>query len=340
MKTLTACLFGILLVTSCVSPSPPAQTESPPLPTAAETIARQSAASLSPVGALQPSAGALICSFSADSLTFWAQDLFNAGLYDAETLALLAEFKGGEASAIYDLSPDGRTLAYSLDGREIRLFDVFAQKDRLTYTPDFAFSNAFFNSTGTLLGIQSLDEIAIIHINTEDGRPGGILSGFSTAAPVYSARYSPDGATLLWWSRGTVQPMAIVTGEMGPRLSHEDFVAALAMPSSGGSIATAAAGTLDGEFQPLVALWDAKSGEILWQRGNPSYFSSLDFTPDGDLLAAGTQGEIVIYDTSSGDELLRLKTGAEVVNSLDFSPDGRALLTCETDGKLTLWKAD
>jgi WD40 repeat protein len=186
--------------------------------------------------------------------------------------------------------------------------------------------------------VASLDSIEIILFSAEDGSVQGSLSGFTTAAPVYFAEFSSIGEVLLWESRGTVQPMHIGSGELGPTLSHEDFVVAVAITPDSSVIATAAAGTLDGEFQPLVTLWDTNSGEVIWQNGNPAYFSSLDFSPDGSLLAAGTEGEVIFYQTDNGEELASLLTGSEVVNDLGFSPDGGALLTCETDGRLILWK--
>jgi WD40 repeat protein len=103
-------------------------------------------------------------------------------------------------------------------------------------------------------------------------------------------------------------------------------------------LATAAAGTLNGEFQPLVTLWETRSGERLWQAGNAAYFRSLDFSPNGEFLAAGTENEVVFYESSSGKELSRLQTGGDVINTLGFSPDGKSLLTCGTDGSVTIWK--
>ena len=343
MKIKFLLIFLIIFIfSSCVVIAPPAQpetpVEAPPAAVPPEIITLESIESLQAAATFQPSFGALGCSWTEGGHTFWLQDLFKASLYDAATLDLIAEFDGGEYSAIYDVSPDGKTVAYSLDGQEIRLFDIFIQSDRLTFSPDFPYSGAFFSPDGSLLGVESLDEIKVVQFNTSDCLHSNSLSGFETAAPVYAARYSPDGRSLVWWARGTVQPMEIASGNMGPALGHEDFVVAHAMSPDGSSIATAAAGTLDGEFQPLVTLWDAKTGDMRWQKGNPGYFSSLDFSPDGSLLAAGTEGEVIIFETATGNEMARLKTGTEVVNSLGFSPDGSVLITCETNGKVTLWK--
>ncbi|MBM3136863.1 MAG: hypothetical protein FJZ98_01605 [Chloroflexi bacterium] len=340
-------IAGIFIFSSCSAPAVPAapafnetQPAVLPEPVQDRLISTDTISALAPAVTLQPSTGALNCSWTKDGSAIWVEDFFTVSLYDAAGMDVLAIFEGGEYAAIYDTSADGRTVAYSVDGQEIRLFDIFTQEDRLSFLPGFPYSAVFFSPDDSALGVASLDSIEVILFSAEDGSVQGSLSGFSTAAPVYLAKFSSIGETLIWISRGTVQPMQIGSGELGPSLSHEDFVVAVAISPDGSGIATAAAGTLDGEFQPLVTLWDAFSGEMLWQNGNPDYFGSLDFSPDGSLLAAGSEGEIIFYLVENGQEIFRLNAGSEVVNSLGFSPDNSALLTCQTDGKLTLWKLE
>ena len=222
--------------------------------------------------------------------------------------------------------------------RRSRLLDVFTQKDILTIVPGFQFANAFFSPDGSLIGVASLDEIKIFEYNVLNGSETGTLSGFSTAAPVYSARFAQDGKHLIWWSRAKAQPMELASGALGPELNHEDFISALSMSMDGKWIATTAGGTLNGEFQPLVRLWDAAAGSVVWEKGNPGYFSSLDFSPDSSLLAAGDDSEVILYNVQTGDEIIRLSTGNAAVNSLGFSPNGATLLTCDADGNVALWK--
>jgi WD40 repeat protein len=340
-------LAVLLILAACAAPAEPAvsveteaQPAAPPESVQDIRISTNTLGNLAPAITLQPSTGALNCSWTQDGSAIWVEDFFTVSLYDAATMDILEKFEGGEYAAIYDTSADGRTVAYSLDGQEIRLFDIFKQEDRLSFQPGFPYSAVFFSPDDSVLGVASLDSIEIIMFSAGDGSVQGSLSGFTTAAPVYFAEFSSIGEMLIWESRGTVQPMHIGSGELGPTLSHEDFVVAVAISPDGSVIATAAAGTLDGEFQPLVTLWDTFTGEVLWQNGNPAYFSSLDFSPDGSLLAAGTEGEVIFYQTDYGQELFRLSTGTEVVNDLGFSPDSAALLTCETDGSLTLWKPE
>ena len=204
--------------------------------------------------------------------------------------------------------------------------------------PDFQFAGVYFSPDGKRLAVDSLDAIEVVIYDTASGERVNSLSGFETAAPVYGAAFSPDGRYLLWLSRGTAQPMDISTQTLMPALSHEDFIAAARMSRENSKVATAAGGTLNGEFQPLVTLWNPQNGAVLWQMGNAEYFSSLDFSPDDSILAAGTKNQVVFYETASGKELSRMQTGGDVINSLGFSPDGQSLLTCSSDGIATIWK--
>jgi len=353
MKTPKLLIFSlalILVIVSCRVQTPTATApvvETPlPLPAAPETtssakerfINAENFGKLKLSSSLQASTGAIECGWSKDSSVISVMDITHAGLYDAYTLSLVAEFTGDEYTALYSVSPDLGLAAYSLDGKKIQIYDFNAKADRAGITPEFQYGGVFFSSDGSLLAVDSLETIEVVFFDTYNGTEVNRVSGFETAAPVYSARLSPDGNVLLWLSRGTAQPMDIKTQKFAPALSHEDFIADAMLSRDNAKVATAAAGTLNGVMQPLLTLWNSQDGQVLWQMGNTEYFSSLDFSLDDSLLAAGTLNEVIFYDVGSGKELSRLKTGGEVINSLKFSPDGDALLTCSTSGIAAIWK--
>ncbi|MDP2990230.1 MAG: hypothetical protein Q8O57_06665, partial [Kiritimatiellota bacterium] len=343
-----AALVILLAAVSCQVQAPtaeaPAADTSVPAPEMTEPPVEQSAAinadnltKLEKSASLQASTGAITCAWSSDSSMATIMDITWAGLNKADALELAGEFTGDEYTALYAVSPDATLAAYSLDGIKIQLYDFSTKADRFSFTPDFQYSGVFFSPDGTRLAVDSLDVIEVVIYDTATGERVNSLSGFETAAPVYSAAFSPDGSFLLWLSRGTAQPMEIASRSLKPALGHEDFIAAARMSRDNSKVATAAAGTFNGTFQPLVTLWDAQNGAVLWQMGNADYFSSLDFSPDDTLLAAGTKNEVVFYDAVSGKELSRLQTGGDVINSHGFSPDCKSLLTCSTDGIAMNW---
>lgn len=332
-------IIGCLSATACDFVPPAAATAEPAPPTAEEAavISADNLNALSSTAVLEPIAESALCSWAVDGASFWVRALDGAYLYDAVSLDPIASHEISEYEAIYDLSPDGRTIAYSLEGLAISLFDIVDEQEILTITPNFEFSSAFFSADGSRLGVTSLEAIEVIIYNTTTGEELQRLSGFETAAPVYNAHFAADERSLIWVSRATVQPMDIASKTLMPALHHEDFVSTLRMAPDGSVIATAAAGTYEGEFTPLVTLWDPESGEAIAIVHLAEYVSALAFSPDGSLLAAGINDSITFLSVPSAEILTELDTDG--ISSLDFSPDGTRLLACGLDGTVTIWEA-
>ena len=66
---------------------------------------------------------------------------------------------------------------------------------------------------------------------------------------------------------------------------------------------------------------------------------SLDFSPDGKLLAAAIDDTIQLWDMETGQHLLALDLTIVYGNltSVEFSPDGRLLAASGEDGTVHLW---
>ena len=64
------------------------------------------------------------------------------------------------------------------------------------------------------------------------------------------------------------------------------------------------------------------------------------FHPDGTRIASGGHDRsILIWDTATGDELVRLPGHTSYVFSLAFSPDGETLVSGSGDSTVRLWDA-
>lgn len=94
-----------------------------------------------------------------------------------------------------------------------------------------------------------------------------------------------------------------------------------------------------------ISLWDVSTWEEIATMESPSpYIISMAFSPDGSILATGSEaGAIYLWDLSNA-HLLGTLSGqlpdddfARTVTFLDFSPDGILLLSTNRDGLLHLW---
>ncbi len=70
---------------------------------------------------------------------------------------------------------------------------------------------------------------------------------------------------------------------------------------------------------------------------HPGDVFKVDYSPDGKLLAAACQRQVIVHDARSGAVLCRIVAHDSDVNTLDFSPDGKLLATGGDDQRVRLW---
>jgi WD40 repeat protein len=82
--------------------------------------------------------------------------------------------------------------------------------------------------------------------------------------------------------------------------------------------------------------WQWEQDAMLWSVDG--LFSSLDFSPDGTLLATGApDGSIQLWRASDGMALATLRGHSHLITYIAFSPNGRLLASLDESGKLALW---
>jgi WD40 repeat protein len=231
-------------------------------------------------------------------------------------------------------SPDGKTLA-SGGGGEVKLWDLATGRVRATMatTSTMLGSLAFSPDGKTLACADALFSL----VKTWDPGTGQELVTFGNESPVFTVAFHPDGTTLasggdagvtLWKLPGSPERRSIkgLSGQTPVAFSHDSKLLA----------------TLNYDKDPKAAtlnLWDAGTGQHrLACQGKPGgQFSSLVFSPDGKLIAAGSEKTIRFWDAATGEERGILQRHSGLVTAIAFSPDGKLLASASQDKTIKLW---
>ncbi|WP_119068296.1 eIF2A-related protein [Aggregatilinea lenta] len=74
--------------------------------------------------------------------------------------------------------------------------------------------------------------------------------------------------------------------------------------------------------------------------GHQEYVNSVAWSPDGTMLASGSDDMSVrLWDVASGEEVRVLRGHEDYVNAVAFSPDGNTVASASYDGVVKLWSA-
>src|SRR4029077_3330732 len=72
--------------------------------------------------------------------------------------------------------------------------------------------------------------------------------------------------------------------------------------------------------------------------GHKASIESVVFSPDGTLIASGSQDKTAtLWDAATGRAVRTLREFKGTVQGVAFSPDGRLIATSSWDGDLTFW---
>jgi len=286
--------------------------------------------------AYSPGGAVLATSTDEDEVQLWSTATYRQ-------LALLEPGQDKNV-LVHDVafSPDGSTLAAALEGG-VHLWNVTDPRHPV--------------SAGLIL------------TDTDSARYGAIALAFSPDGRTLAAADS-DGSVLLW-NLASHRLEASTTSTAGP-VEHLAFAGhgrVLAMGTGAGvslwnpaahsttvvSVQTDPAGavavTPDGQAiaygagspgNASVKLWSLATHQIMMSLtglASDSTATSLAFSPDGSLLAAGGLDDTVtLWNIQGGGKLLTTLDGHRfLVGDVAFSPDGDTLASASNDGTVALW---
>jgi WD40 repeat protein len=256
----------------------------------------------------------------------------------------------------FDFSADGKRMVTAGLNGSIKIWDAMTAEELLVIFQPRGSVNVDFSPDGEHIAVIDRDTMVRVYGISPAGSREWL-----TLAPhggdVRKAVYSPDGRELATAGMdGTAKVFDAATGQGLLTLSgHSEFLFGIAYSPDGKRLATSS-------HDKTAKVWDAQTGQELLTLSKAGHgygivggqwtgILDVVFSPDGTRLAsAGADGTAVIWDASTGQELLTLSNHGIGLTTLAFSPDGTRLLTAsdtdpavdlpetgEPDARATMW---
>ncbi|MEO0986592.1 MAG: TIR domain-containing protein [Cyanobacteria bacterium J06639_14] len=296
---------------------------------------------------------------------------------DQGQLIMTIEGKQGERTDGLSFSPDGQTLAVSVE-RTLKLFNLQGQELRyfpghsdtvteLSFSPDgqtiassaWDGTIALWNGDGSLrslleahtphaVDVKFSPDGTLLASSGTDGtikvwdRTGTLLNTWrGDTGAVYRVAFSPDGETLASaGSDGTVK-LWNTTGDLLETLAVETDNILLAVEFSADGQRLAIATGERNTVRTSVKIWSVEGYELERLEGHGSRITDASFSADGQRLASTSfDGTIRLWQPAPNPLYQIIDGHDDIVSSLRFAPDGQTLASSSYDGTIRLWQAD
>lgn len=257
--------------------------------------------------------------------------------FDPNSLQEIITLNPGVWTPDIAFSPKSNLFATGSRDGNISLWDAHTGEKHFSIEAHRKGVNSLtFNPQGQLLASGGNDAVARLW-EIETGNNMGQMIGGTYAVPAIA--FTPDGNSLAIVNGQVIRLRDVESSRFVITINGEDSFNTIDISPDGNSLAA-------GDSVNVVTLWDITGSGLtetpilmLEAPNQPKKLVwEVMYSPDGQILAsAHNNGDVYLWEVSTGKMLASLIGPTIATTSLAFSPDGNYLATGSLDGTLSLW---
>jgi WD40 repeat protein len=344
-------LLSLFLLAGCSlffpgsAPSLPQVWSGTPVPTAVATLSAENASRV--VEIARWGKGSISdLAWSPDGQQLAVSTSTGIFLYDAETCQQVKYIPTRYGVTHLAYSSDGKTLAIGDEspGDDAHILDATTgQEIQNLRGSAFVSGLAFLPDSKSLVVAGGNNSIEVWDVNTGWKRKAlEDVRVFSSA----ELAVSPDKNILAAADMETVWLWDLKSGQHLSSLTPKGMATLVSFSPDGKFLATDACGERADQTictAGEIWLWDTTTWKpVTTLKGNQGWLESIDFSPDGTMLASGGSHDhsLKLWDVKTGQMLRTIDEFTAPVSDVAFSPDGKQIASASRNSGVTMWSTD